>query len=160
MNLDLILAGVCLVALLCATIFGVIMRYVVNSPLTWMEEVQMLCIIWLVFFGGSAAFRLQAHVAIEILVDAMPRWMKKAVEVIIFLVVTAVLLFIAYRGYEYVARLAGGRRVSNVLRIPYALTYAALPLGAALMLVNFWAAEIKKLIVGKTPTVRAEEEKA
>lgn len=146
-----------MVLLLCATVFGVVMRYVVNNPLTWLEEVQMTLIIWLVFFGGSAAFRLHAHVSIEILVDSFPAWMKKAVDVFIFIVVTAVLLFIAYRGHEYIARLASGRRVSNVLRIPYALTYAAVPVGAVLMLLNFWASELGKYLGRKRGAVLKEE---
>ncbi len=148
-----------MVLLLGATAFGVVMRYFANSPLTWLEEAQMLFIVWLVFFGGSAAFRLHAHVSIEILVDIMPAWARKAVEVLVFLVVTAVLIFIACRGYEYVARLASGRRVSNVLRIPYALTYAAVPVGAACMLVNFWIAEIGRA-VGKRRIARENKEDA
>ncbi|MCD8140563.1 MAG: TRAP transporter small permease [Planctomycetaceae bacterium] len=159
-NLDLILAGICLVLLLCATALGVVMRYAVNSPLTWLEEAQMLFITLLVFFGGSATFRFHAHVSIEILVDTMPAWAKKAVEVLIFLVVTAVLVFIAYRGYDYVARLAAGKRVSNVLRIPYALTYAALPVGAACMLVNFWIAEIKRFVFARRDVAQNGEGEA
>ncbi len=146
-----------MVLLLVATVFGVVMRYFANSPLTWLEEAQMLFIVWLVFFGGSAAFRLHAHVSIEILVDIMPVWARRAVEVLVFLVVTGVLIFIAYRGYDYVARLAAGRRVSNVLRIPYALTYAAVPVGAACMLVNFWVAQITRLVAAKRNAMTKKE---
>lgn len=148
-NIDFLISGLCLVGLVTLTILGVVMRYAVNSPLTWLEEVQMLLIIWLSFFGGSAAFRLQNHVAIEILVDLLPKKLQKVIEVFIVLIVSAVLLFLVIRGYDFVARLAGARRLSNVLRIPYALVYSAVPIGGALMLINFWVAEIKKFL-GKT----------
>lgn len=154
-NIDFLISGLCLVGLVVLTMLGVVMRYAVNSPLTWLEEMQMLLIIWLTFFGGSAAFRLQNHVAIEIVVDLMPKKMQKAVEVFIVIVVSAVLLFLIFRGYDFVARLAGARRLSNVLRLPYALVYAAVPVGGALMLINFWVAEIRKFL-GKSREEKKE----
>ena len=48
-NLDLALAGVAFVILIVVTFGGVIMRYILSSPLAWAEEVQlwMFLPLWL-----------------------------------------------------------------------------------------------------------------
>ena len=56
-NLDMVFAGVLMVGLIVLTFVGVIRRYFLRDPITWMEEVQMLLFLWVVFLGGSAAFR-------------------------------------------------------------------------------------------------------
>lgn len=44
------------------TVYGVIMRYCIKSPLTWLEEVQMILIVQVSFFGGSHRLsRTRAH---------------------------------------------------------------------------------------------------
>ena len=72
-NLDMVFAGVLMVGLIVLTFVGVIRRYFLRDPITWMEEVQMLLFLWVVFLGGSAAFRTGSHIAIEIVVDALPK---------------------------------------------------------------------------------------
>ena len=41
-NLDMVFAGVLMVGLIVLTFVGVIRRYFLRDPITWMEEVQML----------------------------------------------------------------------------------------------------------------------
>ena len=68
-NLDLVIAVVSLVILIVVTFGGVIMRYFINAPLVWAEEVQLWTFLWMTFFGGGAAFRYGIHVAVEMVVD-------------------------------------------------------------------------------------------
>ena len=56
-NLDLALAGVAFVILIVVTFGGVIMRYILSSPLAWAEEVQLWMFLWITFLGAGAAFR-------------------------------------------------------------------------------------------------------
>lgn len=64
------------------TVYGVIMRYCIKSPLTWLEEVQMILIVQVSFFGGSIAFRERGHICVDLLVDAFP---KNCIELLMFL---------------------------------------------------------------------------
>ena len=56
-NLDIIVASVTLIVLIALTFAGVVMRYIVGQPFTWLEEVQLFCMVWIVFAAGGAAFR-------------------------------------------------------------------------------------------------------
>ena len=72
-NLDLAIACVALCVLIVVTFGGVVMRYLVGSPLIWAEEVQLMCFMWMTFFGAGAAFRYGSHVAVEIVVEQLPK---------------------------------------------------------------------------------------
>ena len=68
-NLDVAVASIALIVLILLTFSGVIMRYIVGKPYTWLEEVQLFCMVWIVFAAGGAAFRTGSHVAIEMVVE-------------------------------------------------------------------------------------------
>ena len=84
-NWDICIASLMLLLLVALTFSGVIMRYIVGKPYTWLEEVQLFCIVWIVFCAGGAAFRTGNHVAIEILVDSFSRKIQRGIQVIIIL---------------------------------------------------------------------------
>lgn len=90
-NLDIVVAAAVLAILVVLTFLGVIWRYVLSAPFTWLEEVQMACMVWIVFAAGGAAFRTGNHVAIEMVVDLMPKKLQKIVEILISVVVVAVI---------------------------------------------------------------------
>lgn len=141
-KVDLVLSGICLAVLVLLTMLGVIMRYFFNNPLTWLEEVQKALMVWIAFYAGSVAFRMQGHVAIEILVDAMPKNAQKVMEYLISAVVVIILLFIGYNGYSLAVLHHSVDKVTNILKIPYWLIDSAVPLGCLMMCVNFICSKI------------------
>ena len=50
-NLDTIISGFSLCAIVVITLAGVIMRKIANQPIAWLEEVQLLLFIYAIFFG-------------------------------------------------------------------------------------------------------------
>ncbi len=48
-NLDILIAAAVLAVLVVLTFLGVIWRYFLAHPFTWLEEVQMACMVWIVF---------------------------------------------------------------------------------------------------------------
>ncbi|WP_079494217.1 TRAP transporter small permease [Maledivibacter halophilus] len=145
MNIDMIIAGFALIILVMITFFGVIMRYFLNNPFVWLQEVQLWCFTWVVFFGGGAAFRSGSHVAIDVLVDHMPAALKKIVEILGYLVSMAVLIYLLFHGKNLVQQLLQTGRVTNILGIPYPIIYGAFPIGCVLMIINYTMVMIKEL---------------
>ena len=141
-NLDFIIAGIALIGLVFLTVLGVVMRYFLNNPITWLEEVQMMLIVWLTMYGGSAVFRLRGHVAIEVIVDMCARPVRDALRVVVFFIVLGVLAFVVWNGAMLVMQLYGNERTTSVLGISYAFVYSAVPIGCTLMIINFVMAEI------------------
>lgn len=142
-NLDFIIAGIALAGLVLLTLFGVVMRYFLNSPITWLEEVQMMLIVWLTLYGGSAVFRLRGHIAIEVIVDMCARPIRDAFRIVVFFIVLGVLVFVAWNGAMLVNQLFINERTTSVLNISYAFVYSAVPIGCTMMILNFVIAEFK-----------------
>lgn len=136
LNLDLIIACISLVALIIITFFGVLMRYFVNKPFVWQEEVQLWCFVWVIFFGASAAFRSEGHIAIDILVDSLPQGTQKVIEVFNYFVVMFILVYLTIHGSNLISQMINTERVSSVLRVPYYIIYSAFPIGCVLMMIN------------------------
>lgn len=49
LNIDIVMAVICMSVLIIVTFLGSVMRYFFNSPFVWQEEVQIWMIIWTVF---------------------------------------------------------------------------------------------------------------
>lgn len=134
--LDQIIASFALIVLVAVTFLGVIMRYFFNAPFVWLEEVQLLCFIWLIFFGSPVVVRNGGHVAIDIVVDMMPEKLAKIVIHIATIVLILVVGFMCYQGILLIMQHQRTGRVSNILDIPYVVIYSAMPISFMLFILN------------------------
>ena len=128
-NLDLLAACVLVAWLICLTFVGVMRRYIFRDPIAWMEEVQMLSFLSVVFLGGSAAFRSGSHIAIEILVDALPKKIGQFIERFDVLLELLILGYLFMQELSYYLQLAGTTKRTDVLRLSYDVAYIAVPIG-------------------------------
>ena len=131
---------------------GVPMRYIFSQPFTWEEEFQLACMVWITFLAAPAAFRTKSHVAIEILVDALPKNIRKIIELLIPVIVYAVLVYFLFRSKDYINVMLRTNRKTPILMIPYAWIYAIAPASIVLMLISYTEEkyyELKELFKGK-----------
>ncbi|SIS69779.1 TRAP transporter small permease [Paracoccus saliphilus] len=140
--IDLTVSYISTIALVLITVLGVIMRYSLGAPLTWLEEVQMILIVWLVMFGGSVAFREFAHVAIDAICEMLPPTARRILDNVVALVVLAVLGLVVWTGFAFIQFQFGANRTTDVLHIPYGIAYLAVPIGASLMMLSFVCSDL------------------
>ena len=122
-NLDLMIAGMVLAILIVLTFAGVIWRYFLGKPFTWLEEVQTACMVWIVFSAAGAAFRMGNHVAIEMIVDLMPRALQKVMTILISVVVVAVLGYLFDKTIGFIQIFLRSGRATSMMKIPFWLIY-------------------------------------
>lgn len=127
-ELDYGIAMATLTVLIFVTVLGVFMRYFVNRPLTWLEEVQLWLLVWIVFFGGSAVTRRFGHIAIDAFVGLFPQWLRKFSIGICNAVTAIVMGFLFYFALRHVMQMYTSGRVTNILHIPYWLIYISVPI--------------------------------
>ena len=135
-NIDLFVAGGALCILVLSTFLGVIMRYFVNKPFPWIEEMQMWMIVWLVCIGGGAAFRHNAHISLDFLVDLFPQKGKDIFRIFGIAVAVCIYIFMTYHGLMLVLQMVIYHRTTNILHIPLSIIYSAFPIGILLMAIN------------------------
>lgn len=133
---DLYLACLSLAVLVAVTIGGVLMRYIVNRPFGWMEEVQLWCFVWTVFPGASAVARHGGHIAIDAFVGLFPHFLRRMASRLIQLVTVAVLGFFGLNAFRHVVQMYTTGRATNILAIPYFVIYAVVPLSCLLMILT------------------------
>ena len=92
-KVETVLASVILAALILCTFSGVLARYCFSAPFTWEEEFQLACMVWITFLAAPVAFHTKSHVAIEILVDAFPKKVQRVMEICIFILMYAILIY-------------------------------------------------------------------
>lgn len=122
-NLDIAVASIILAILIFLTVLGVIWRYILNAPFTWLEEVQTSCMVWIVFAAAGAAFRSGNHVAIEMVVDLMPEKAQKVMEVIISAIVVIVIGYLFFQSIGFIQMQMSSGRSTSMIKIPYSVVY-------------------------------------
>ncbi len=137
LNVDVLLAGICLIILVAITFLGVIMRYFFNNPFVWQEEIQLWLFLWIAFFGGSAAFRTKNHVEIDMVVELLPSKVQKLVQILIYAVVVIVLGYLCGKGMKMVEQFIATNKSTFVLSVPSSLIYSVVPIGCILMIINY-----------------------
>lgn len=97
-NLDVIIAGISLCAIVFMTVAGVIMRKVVGEPFAWLEEMQLFCFVWTIFLGGSVAFRTGGQVSIDLVAARLNPNARRILDLFCYIVTIIVLIYLTVGG--------------------------------------------------------------
>ena len=137
-NLDAIITCITLSACVVLVNMNVLMRYILNSPLQWCEEVVTGMFVWTVFIGSAYAYRKHAHLGVDIVVNHLNGKSKVTVQWIVSILELAILIMLTIISAEYVYHLLFSRSgafkpvVTDVLRFPKAYIGIAVPIGFGL----------------------------
>lgn len=129
-----------LIFLTILVVLQVTTRFVINVPLAWTEEIAKYLMIYIVFFGSGLAMRNNQHIAIDFMVEILKGKSKVVLEKIILWVCGIFSVFLIYFGSQLTFRVI--EQSTPTLQYSMAWAYAAIPLGALLMLLNIIAALI------------------
>lgn len=143
-DLDLTAASIIMLVLFILTIIGVVFRYLLNNPLVWLEEVQILLVVWTVFLGGSAAFRTGSHMSMEFVYEKFDEKSRKILDIIITALTAVVLAFFGYNAIRLVMLYTSSNRMTSILRIPPVFMYGIVPVCCAFMIYN----DVRALLKG------------
>lgn len=151
-DLDLTISSITLALLFVLTCLGVVFRYVLNNPLVWLEELQIILVIWTVFLGASAAFRTKAHMSMEFVYEKLNAKGQHILNIFITVITVVVLAYFGYNAIRLIILYSKSSRMSSILRIHPVFMYGAVPVGCALMIYN----DVVALVSGKKD--QADEE--
>lgn len=143
-NLDIAIAAIALVILIVLTSSGVFMRYILGQPYTWLEEVQLFCMVWIVFAAGGAAFRTGNHVAIEMVVELFPKKIQKVIEIFVDIVILFVIGYLFMQSIGFIKLFVASGRSTSMIKIPYTLIYGIAPVSYILMIISYFISKYTK----------------
>ncbi len=125
----IVLTGMSLVVFL-----QVLFRYVLNLPLFWTEEFARYCLVWASLLGAAVATKRGQHIAVSFVMERLPVRPRRFLTVVALLSVAVILGIIMWGGIQLV--IVTRTQISPALRISMSIPYAAVPVGAAVMLLH------------------------
>lgn len=119
-----------------SVIFLQVVMRIMNSSLSWSEELARYCFIWLVYIGISYGVKKQRHIKVDVLLVLL----KEKGRVILTIIANLLFLFFAVYvmiyGYDIASRLLAFGQQSPALHIPMGLVYMATPVGMGLTVIR------------------------
>ncbi|MCF3933597.1 TRAP transporter small permease [Acuticoccus sp. M5D2P5] len=109
---------------------GVVTRAVPFVSITGYDEIVELLIAWMTFIGAVALWREGALYNVTLLLVAVSRPLRLALEILIRLLMLAFALILLVKGYEFAA---GSGETTPFLRFDKVYWYASIPVAGALM---------------------------
>jgi TRAP-type transport system small permease protein len=113
-------AVVLMLTLLGVVVMGIAFR-LAGDPLVWTDELARYLLVWLSFVGWIVAARRRSHIRITILIDRLPIWGRRSIEVAIQASVLVFCAVLFWQGMSLVERNLDVEAVS--MPIPSALLY-------------------------------------
>jgi TRAP-type transport system small permease protein len=125
------LAVVLFLMVFAVVLLQVFMRYVLNSPLVWSEELARYAFVWVSFLGWVLATRSGTHIRIGAFVDMMPATARRTIRWFNALLVILFAVVLAWYGGRMVLKNTDVPTIT--LFFSYAMVYAAVPFSCALI---------------------------
>jgi TRAP-type C4-dicarboxylate transport system permease small subunit len=140
------------VAILVIMVCQVAFRYVLNSPLTWTEELARYLYIWACYLGAPVALRRGNHVTIVVVSDRLPRGLGRVVTLGTQILALVFFLQLAIQGTILAARSHTVEAIT--VPLPWSMIYLVAPASAILMILQTVEAAWRTL-QGTTQEARA-----
>ncbi|PIC76127.1 hypothetical protein CSV74_12710 [Sporosarcina sp. P19] len=129
-------------------LIGIFMRYVMNHPLVWTNEVFELLMVTAIFIGFGIALKDDQHIKVDLIYEKMPKSIKKVFNIISNLLGAIFSIYLAVMGVEMVSVAHDQMSISIDLGIPLWITYLAMPIGMSLLGIYF-VVKTYRAILGK-----------
>jgi len=114
---------------ICGQVFT---RYVLETAMSWTEEISRYMFIWLVYVGISYGVKKQKHISVDVIHNFLPPKLARYFEFFGDFLFLGFALFIVGKGTEVFLRIIASGQTSPACEIPMWLVYGALPFGMAL----------------------------
>ncbi|GHT00015.1 hypothetical protein AGMMS50276_24810 [Synergistales bacterium] len=138
-----IISGVAFVIMVGITVCNVLSRYFWGYSFIFAEEVAYISFAYTVSFGVTILFKHNAMIAIEVLVNCLPRKAQKVVRIFDYALLLIVNLILLRIGVEFAIK--AWVRPMTALRIPYTFIDSAPVIAFGLM--AFYSARFLILIL-------------
>jgi TRAP-type C4-dicarboxylate transport system permease small subunit len=122
------------VVMVVSTLTQVICRYLLDFSLPWVDELARYCLVWMVFIGMVLTLVRGQHVTVDLMLDRYSIRFRPFALTIIDLSISGLFLVLLYGGVLLMQLTAG--QTTSGMGIPKYMVYAALPIGALLMLIE------------------------
>jgi C4-dicarboxylate transporter DctQ subunit len=150
-------AGILFLAALSLSLYGVFMRYVMNSPQFGILEIVQILLPWAIFLGFGRALKQNHHIAVDVVYDLFPFQVKRTLAVIANVIGAGFSFFLCYTAIETLMISKENGYVTTVNAIPIWTEYIILPISMTLLGIYFLLKAYKAFLGDKVEINGAQE---
>ena len=136
-------AGSLIITGLSLIFIGVIWRYFLNSPLSWVGEISNYLIVWGVLAGTAVALRDNHHIHVDVFYDRVSDKMKKVFDIFSSLLGIAFCIFLLIYSGKLIFMYFQTKQTSLEIGIELWKVYLILPITSLMLGFRFFEKFIK-----------------
>lgn len=124
---------------LCLTLImvaQVIMRYFLNSPIFWAEEISAQFLIFITIFGLSFLTRKQQHICIDFVLNMTQGHFKQCIQIVLGVCFLGLIIFLCYYSWDWISRPDVQTEMSGTTGLPKWYNYASFPIALTFMAIH------------------------
>lgn len=142
-----VVIGAAMLGIFAMLITQVLIRYVVDYRLPWLEEVAIYLSGYVALWGTAVCLRASFHLEVDLLVDKLPERGAHVLRLLLSLIVAAYAVVLIRRGYAFVELGWGQSSPSSYLYVHWARF--AMPTGGVLIFLQALTLAGRRLITFK-----------
>ena len=140
-NLFSILTGACLAVVFFVTFGQVVQRYVFQLPMPWATDVIRIFFVYSVFLGMAVGIFKKAHLNIDVLIQALPSWVRPWFGLLSNVVVFVFLSVVFYFSFSFM--MANKDQYTPYLMFPMSYVYMIVPITVGFMVLFLMIDSVK-----------------
>lgn len=125
----------------------VVFRYIIQSSLSWSEELLRYMLVWLSFFAASLGMsRTNVHISVDLIITKLPERIHSAMEVlwrVICLFFAGRIFLLSLILYENGVT---SRQVSAAMQLPMKYVYLGVSVALLFMTIHLLRASIEQIM--------------
>ena len=155
-NIEKMLCVIALALMSAVIVAQVFCRYVLNSSLSWSEELARYLFIWMIYIGISYGVKLDKHICVDAVYSFAPKSIKRYYAIVSYLLFLLFAVAMVYYGILVVGMQISSGQVSPAMGVPMQYVYAAPVVGFVLTAIRL----VQKVIEAiKAPELECNESK-
>lgn len=127
---------ICLGGFIISVLIQVISRIFLPKTPSWTEELARYLFIYMVAFGASVAVHKKEFVAVDLIIDFLPKIIRKLIELVINIVLLLFVTFVLLKSVLGFAILEY-RMVSTAMQVPMQYIYFSMIILFGLLILSF-----------------------
>lgn len=127
---------ICLGGFIVSVLIQVISRTFLPKTPSWTEELARYLFIYMVAFGASVAVHKKEFVAVDLIIDFLPKIIRKLIELVINIVLLLFVTFVLLKSVLGFAILEY-RMVSTAMQVPMQYIYFSMIILFGLLILSF-----------------------
>ena len=127
---------ICLGGFIISVLIQVISRTFLPKTPSWTEELARYLFIYMVAFGASVAVHTKEFVAVDLIIDFLPKIIRKLIELVINIVLLLFVTFVLLKSVLGFAILEY-RMVSTAMQVPMQYIYFSMIILFGLLILSF-----------------------